>query len=273
MQIISAKRATDDALLRGTGLWRSSYLSQEERRALEGAVMSPRPVNAHIDVVREGERTDNLFLIIEGWACRFMTTREGGRQFSALLVPGDICDLGSLLFDRLDGGIRTLTPAKVVALPRGSAMALAAHHSGIARTFTRLTLVENAILGKLALALSRRSAKQRLAHLLCELSVRVGMEQEDERSFDFPLTQEQIGDAIGLTSVHVNRTVRLLRAEGLIAIANRTMTLRSVGKLRQIGGFDPRYLHMERDVAEAATRDPYPKSPVSHAVSFSQLGA
>jgi CRP-like cAMP-binding protein len=273
MQTISANRETEDGLLRSTGLGRLTFLSQEERRALEGAVISPRSVNAHTDLVREGERTDHLFLTIKGWACRYTTTREGGRQFSALLVPGDLCNLDSLLFDRLDCGVRTLTPATIVALPRESALALAEQHPGIARMFTWLAFVENAILGRLALTLGRRSAKERLAHLLCELSARLDMGHGDESSFEFPLTQEQIGDALGLTAVHVNRTMHTLRAEGLVAIASRTMSLLSVAELRQIGGFNPSYLHIEQAEAGSTNRVDTPKSAVASAISFSHLGA
>lgn len=229
----------------GTRLWASHFLSRDERDALEDAVVSTRSVNANTDLVREGERMDTLFIVAEGWACRYTTTREGGRQLPALLVPGDVGNLDSLMFDRLDYGVRTLTQATIVALPRDRALALAAQHPGIARTFTWLALVENAILSKWALSLGRRSAKERLAHLLCELSVRLDAEDGNESSFAFPLTQEQVADALGLTSVHVNRTMQQLRSDGMVATANRTIILPDLQGLRQIGGFDPRYLHAE----------------------------
>lgn len=263
MQMTPASREMDDELLRGPRLLRSSFLSREERYVLEKALVSSRPVNAHVALVREREHTDNLFLIIEGWACRYTTTREGGRQISALLVPGDFCNLDSLLFDRLDCGVWTLTPATIIVIPRASALALATEYAGIARTFTWLAFVENAILAKLTLALGRRSAKGRLAHLLCELSARLGVEQDDESSFEFPLTQEQIGDALGLTSVHISRTMQLLRVEGLVETANRTMTLRSVAKLSQMGGFNPSYLHIERTEVVSTPPVTYPKSLAS----------
>lgn len=231
--------------LAGTRLCASRLLSREEQHALEDVVSPLKSVDAGTDLVREGERADSLFIVSKGWACRYTTTQEGGRQLPALLVPGDIGNLDSLLFDRLDYGLRTLTRAMVVVLPRDRALALAAQHPGIARLFTWLALVENAILSKWALSLGRRSAKERLAHLLCELSVRLDAEDGDQSSFAFPLTQEQIADALGLTSVHVNRTMQQLRSEGLIAVANRTMTLPEVARLRQIGGFDPRYLHID----------------------------
>ena len=236
--------------LAGTRLWASRFLSREERDALEDAVVATVSVNANTDLVREGERTDTLFIVVDGWACRYTTTREGGRQLPALLVPGDVGNLDSLMFDRLDYGVRTLTQTTIVPLPRDRALALAAQHPGIARTFTWAALVENVILSKLALSLGRRSAKERLAHLLCELSVRLDAEDGNESSFAFPLTQEQVADALGLTSVHVNRTMQQLRSDGMVASANRTMTLPDVQGLRQIGGFDPRYLHT-KPAAEA----------------------
>lgn len=230
--------------LAGTRLWASRFLSREEREALD-AVGSTRSVKANTDLAREGEPTDTLFIVAGGWACRYTTTREGGRQLPALLVSGDVGNLDSLLFDRLDYGVRTLTQATIVALPRDQALALAAQHPGIARTFTWLALVENVILSKWALSLGRRSAKERLAHLLCELSVRLNAKDGDESSFAFPLTQEQVADALGLTSVHVNRTMQQLRTEGLVATEKRRMIIPNVAQLRYVGGFDPRYLHID----------------------------
>ena len=143
------------------------------------------------------------------------------------------------------------THSTIVALPRDRALALAAQHPGTARTFTWLALVENAILSRCALSLGRRSAKERLAHLLCELSVRLEAEGENESSFACPLTQEQLADALGLTAVHVNRTMQQLRNGGLVATENRTVTLPDVERLRQVGGFDPGYLHV---IAPAQTQ-------------------
>lgn len=231
--------------LAGTKLWHSRFLSREEQRALGDAISSVKRVGPNVDLVREGEPRDSLYIVAEGWACRYTTTREGGRQLSGLALPGDVANLESLLFDRLDYSVRTFTSATLVTVPGDRALALAAEHPGIARTFAWLALVENAVLGKWALSLGRRSAKERLAHLLCELSVRLDAEDGNESSFAFPLTQELLADALGLTSVHVNRTMQQLRTEGMVATANRTMTLPNVSGLRQIGGFDPAYLHID----------------------------
>jgi CRP-like cAMP-binding protein len=227
-----------------TRLWKSGLLSHEEQEAIEKAVSPAKSVSGNIDLVREGERADALFIITDGWACRCMSTREGGRQIPTLLLPGDVANLDSLMFDQLDYGVRTITEVTTVSLPQDRALALAAQHPGIARAFTWLGLIENVTLSKWALSLGRRSAIERVAHLLCELSVRLGRSSDGKSSFDFPLTQEQIADALGLTSVHVNRMLGQLRIDNLITSVNRIMTIPDVAKLGRFGGFDPRYLHI-----------------------------
>jgi CRP-like cAMP-binding protein len=237
-------RPASPSSLSRTRLWKSGLLSHEEQDALEDAVSPAKTIGANIDLVREGERADALFIVTDGWACRCMTTREGGRQIPTLLVPGDVANLDSLMFDQLDYGVRTITRVTIVSLPQERALALAAQHPGIARAFTWLGLIENVTLSKWALSLGRRSAIERVAHLLCELSVRLGRSSDGKSSFDFPLTQEQIADALGLTTVHVNRMMGHLRADNLISSVNRIMTISNPAKLRRLGGFDPHYLHI-----------------------------
>lgn len=220
--------------------WASGSLSHEERRALDDAGSSPRDVKAGVDLVSEGDRADDLLILTEGWAFRYATTERGGRQISALLLPGDIGNLDSLMFDHLEYGVRTLTDAMVVELPRARALALGDRFPAIARMFTRLAMSENRVLTKWLLLLGRRSARERLAHLLCELSVRLGT--EDEAGFVCPLTQEQFADLLGLTSVHVNRTLQQLRQDGLIATDGRKVSIPDLDRLGDLAAFDPSYL-------------------------------
>ena len=231
--------------LAGTRLRNSCLLSGDEQDVLDAAVLPPIAVGANVDLVREGDRTDGLFIVLEGWACQYTTTRDGGRQLSALLVPGDVGNLDSLMFERPDYSLRTLSKARIAVLPRERALALAAQHPGIARTFTWLAMVENAVLGRWTLSLGRKPALDRLAHLLCELSVRVGAEDGGKSNFACPLTQEHFADALGLTSVHVNRTMQQLRLAGLLVTVDRVVTLPDLPALRRVGGFDPRYLHLD----------------------------
>lgn len=222
----------------------SAFLSSEERRALE-AELAQQFARANTDLMREGDVADRLYIVAEGWACRYKITRHGLRQIVALLTPGDMANLDSLVFESPGYGVRALTNATMLAIPRKQALALATHHAGIARTFTSLALMENAILSQWTVRLGRFSAKKRLAHLLCELSARLDAGNENEGSFELPLTQEQLGDALGLTAVHVNRTMQQLRVDGLIATANRSVTILDRDRLRYAGEFNPAYLHIQ----------------------------
>jgi CRP-like cAMP-binding protein len=232
--------------LAGSRLSASAFLSREERQALEDATLPARTLRPNTELLREGAHADDLFVIVEGWACRYATTSDGGRQLTALLLPGDMGNLDSLMFSRLDYGVRTLTEVTVVAVPRDWALALAVQHPGIARTFTWLALLENVILTKWTQSLGRRSAKSRLAHLLCELGARLDAGDDGESRFTLPLTQEQIADVLGLTSVHVNRVLQELRADRMVVTRYRRMILPDVARIRESCGFDARYLHMEQ---------------------------
>jgi CRP-like cAMP-binding protein len=229
--------------LLNTRLWTSGLLSPEELYVLENSLLPEKVHRPGSVLIREGEQEDTVSILLDGWACRFQTTRKGGRQLPALLVLGDIVNLDTLMFDRLDYGVQTLTQATTTGLPRSRAQALFAKHSGIARMFTWLAMVENTILSRWALCLGRRVAIERVAHLLCELSVRLAGEERQVSSFALPLTQEQLGDAVGLTSVHVNRMLQALRNDGLIQICNRHVTIPDMARLRRFSGFDPSYLH------------------------------
>jgi len=243
-QPASASRHAANTSLAGTRLGASPYLSSEERHALEGAALAIRSIAAGTDLMREGERIDLFYIVIEGWACRFKTTRDGSRQIVALLMPGDVANLDSFAFGRLDYGVRSLTAIKVATIARDRLSALSDQHAAIAKTLAWLAMVENATLGQWALCLGRQSARQRLAHLLCEISVRLS-EDDAGGSFELPLTQEQVADTLGLTSVHVNRTIQQLRAEGLIEARGRTMSIVDFEALCRIGEFDPAYLHAD----------------------------
>lgn len=247
-------------------LYASGCLSAEEKSALEDIVISSREHGAGRDLVRQREGADRLYLITRGWACRYTITQDGGRHLPALMVPGDIANPDSLLFARLDYSVRTLTAATVVELLRDRVLELASQHRGIAQAFIWLTLIENAVLIERALSLGRRAAREGLAHLLCELGVRLGAD-EARPCFSFPLTQEQIADVLGLTPVHVNRTIQQLRAEGLVEINSRTVTVPDAVALRQVAGFHPGYLRFEQNRHDRATDV---DGPSHHALNFAR---
>ncbi|WP_242141230.1 MULTISPECIES: Crp/Fnr family transcriptional regulator [unclassified Sphingomonas] len=202
-----------------------------------------RSIGASKDFVRESDSADHVHIVLEGWAYRYKLTRDGRRQIVALLIPGDTANPDTILLKSRGYGLRTLTPVKVLSMPRERLLVLAEKHPGIAKTIAWLAMIDSATLSQLAVCLGRRSAKQRIAHLLCELSERL---RSGDDTFEMPLTQEVIADTLGLTSVHVNRTLQLLRSEGLIEPGKRVMTITDADALCRLGDFDPDYLHDPR---------------------------
>ena len=229
--------------LADTRLARSGFVSDGERAALLKVHLGQRSLEPGEELLAEGSVPDNLYFMSAGWADRFVTTGSGTRQIPTLLVPGDVCNLDNFLFPRADCGVRAATDTAVLCLPRprALALALASEHPGVGRAFTWLALGENAVLTQWAVGLGRRSARQRLAHLLCELHTRTSS-GPDGGDFELPLTQEVIADTLGLTPVHINRTMHCLRADALVGTAGRKVTILDIQRLRALAEFDPSYL-------------------------------
>jgi len=202
-------------------------------------------------LVDERGRSEHLHLLTDGWAYRYATTRDGARQILAVLLPGDFCNLDGLSLACCDYGVRALTPVTTLSLSPARAMTLAAQHAELMQLFLRRIAVENAMLGRWTLCLGRKSSEARLAHFLCQLATRLGASAgEDSFTFDLPLSQEQIADVLGLTPVHVNRTLQNMRANGSIATRGRSTTIPSLSALCRVGEFDPGYLH-QKELAAA----------------------
>lgn len=221
----------------------SGILSAEDVEALEAITSAPRSLRAGVDLVSEDLRTDNIHLLTEGWACRYKSTRSGYRQITGLIIAGDVCNLDSLMLPQVNFGVRTLTAATAIGMPRDRVQALAAERPGVARVFTWLAIAENVVLSELALSLGRQSARERVAHFLCEIAARLGGRGASTSDFELPFTQEQIADVLGLTAVHVNRTLKQLREEGLIVVTNRRIHVPDMAELSRVGEFDGSYLH------------------------------
>jgi CRP-like cAMP-binding protein len=240
-----------DALI--AKLRRLGPVSVEEIEALEDAARRVRQLGPREDIVRDGERPSECSLILEGFACRYKLTPNGKRQIMAFQIPGDVVDLHSLLLREMDHAVGTMTPCRVALIPQGALLELMDRHPRLARALWRDTLVDSAIFRAWMIGIGRRSAYQRIAHLLCEVFVRVsavGLVQD--HSFDFPVTQADLGDSLGLSVVHVNRVLQALRGDGLITLKGRTLTIRDWQRLKQAGQFEPSYLHLDGESAQAA---------------------
>ncbi|MFC4172489.1 Crp/Fnr family transcriptional regulator [Microvirga sp. GCM10011540] len=198
------------------------------------------------DVVREGDRPIQCCLILEGFACRYKLTEKGKRQIFAFHTPGDIPDLQSLHLKTMDHSLGTLTPCKIAFIQHEHLRELFRQHPRLAEVFWRDTLIDAAIFREWMLGIGRRSARTRLAHLLCELFMRlkvIGL--AGSNSIPLPLSQAEMGDALGLSTVHINRTLQELRGEDLVAWDGGILTILNWEGLMQAGEFDTTYLHLQ----------------------------
>ena len=220
-----------------------TVLSEQDREALDGLCRDVREVPARHDIMRDGDKPDHVHLMLEGWAARYKILPDGGRQITAFLVPGDFCDVHVTILSQMDHGIATLTPTRIAFIPHHAIKAVT-ERPQLARALWWATLVDEAVLRAWIVNLGRRDAFQRMAHLLCELHLRmknVGLAAEG--GFDLPVTQEDIADALGLTPVHTNRVIQRLRREGLITLKGHDLVILDPEGLRKTAGFNPAYLH------------------------------
>ena len=221
-------------------------LSDADRAALGALVPKVRHVAARVDLIHEGDAPESVHLILEGYACRYKVLPGGQRQIMAIFVPGDFCDLNVFILDQMDHTIGTISPCQVVSIPRQSVEEITAHHPAITRAFWWCALVDEAVLREWLVNMGCRPANQRIAHLFCELLVRLeAVGQVEDGSYAFPFTQQDVADAMGLSEVQVNRSLRELRGLGLITLKQRVLTVLDVVGLQAYCRFTPNYLHLK----------------------------
>ncbi|MCJ2106707.1 helix-turn-helix domain-containing protein [Methylobacterium sp. E-041] len=220
-------------------------LSDADKALLERISAPSRIVPSQTDLVREGEAPKGVFLVLEGMACRHKVRTNGTRQIMAYLVPGDLCDLDVALLDTMDHAITTLSASKVVCIPPQVIAEVMEHHPQLARALRMSTLVDEATLREWLVNVGCRSALERVAHLFCELQVRMqAVSLADGDSYDMPVTQAGLADTTGMSIVHLNRTLQELRGERLIKLRQRRMTILDLPRLRTLAEFKPNYLHL-----------------------------
>ena len=181
---------------------------------LERINVNSRYVALGTDLVREGDKPDGVVLVMDGMACRHKHRANGARQIMAYLVPGDTGDLDVALLDEMDHTVTTFSACKVVCIPPETVADLL-QHPRIARALRMSTLIDEATLREWLVNVGRRSAVERIAHLFCELLVRMeAVDLASGNSFDLPITQVDIADTTGMSGVHVNRSLMELRRRG-----------------------------------------------------------
>ena len=222
-------------------------ISAEEEQALRGAVAEVREYPADATIIRAGEPLSVSMLLLDGILCRYKDLSQGQRQITELHVTGDFADLHSFTLKRLDHNILTLTPCRIGIVPHERLTRITEQHPHLTRLYWFSTNMDAAIHREWEVSLGRRSAIARIAHLFCELRVRLGIVgMTDGDSYALPLTQAELGECMGLTSVHVNRTLKELRERGLVEFRSGRVTISDLPALEQIAEFDPGYLYLER---------------------------
>ncbi len=222
---------------------------------LEAACRHPRDYPANHDLIREGDVPGPVFVVLKGWACRYKILPGGGRQIISFLMPGDFCDMHVAVLDAMDHSIATLTEATIVTIARAQMEELVEVRPGLAKAFWWTQLVDEGVLRATIVSMGRRSSRERVSHLLCELCFRmrnIGIATAD--TFVMPFTQIVLADAVGLTPVHVNRIVRKLRSSGALEVGSGTLVIADIAQLAQIAGFDDNYLHHRLGPARVSSR-------------------
>ena len=197
-------------------------------------------------MVEEGERATHSSLLLEGYAARSKYTADGARQIMEFQIPGDFIDLHSYPLECLDHSITAISDCTIVQLKHQDISELIAKNPRFARIFWFATMADASIHREWILNLGSRSGVERVAHLLCEMYCRseiVGL--TDNHSFQFPVTQAQIGEALGFSAVHIGRLMRELRDSGLVTFQRKVIHLHDWPALQELAGFDPDYLYLQ----------------------------
>jgi CRP-like cAMP-binding protein len=221
-------------------------LNAGERRRLEALATATKQFKRGEDIVSEGARPAHSSLLLEGFCCRYNVLPDGRRQISAIHVAGDFVDLHSYLIKEMDHGVAALSPCRIALVPHQRLTELTRQAPHLTRMLWLSTLIDSSIFRQWITSLGRRSAVSRVAHLFCEVYLRletVGL--TDGLTCAFPLTQRDIADSCGLSIVHANRTLGTLRKRKLATIRRNWLEIGAWDRLAAAAEFDPQYLHLD----------------------------
>ena len=228
-------------------LERRDRLTAEEVLVVERLVSKPVPVAEGADMVREGESPLHSTVMISGFSARYTTFSDGKRQISAVHVPGDFVDLHSLLLRPMDHSVVALTDCSVVEVPHTLLREISERHPHLTRLLWTLTVIDAAIFRQWLIASGHLPAVGQIAHFFCELWTRLSLVGLTEgRSYDLPIAQADLGDAMGLSAVHVNRCMMALRRNGLLEWRGGRVRILDWDGLRTSAAFDGQYLNLEQ---------------------------
>lgn len=213
--------------------------------ALPHTLMSLEPGDY---LVREGDLPTSCAVLVSGFAYRQKLTGAEGRQILSIHIPGEALDFQHIFLDVADHSVQMLTRGDVAIIPRADIQRICRAREAVGHAILINILVEASILRECVLNIGRRDAKSRLAHVLCELAVRLdAYDLAEDMGYHLPMTQAELADALGLTPVHLNRVIRSLEADGMIKRSNRLISFPDWDAMREVADFNDRYLHLVGD--------------------------
>jgi CRP-like cAMP-binding protein len=237
------KRSPLELLVRKLG--QHSVLDQRDREAILALPYTTRTLEPSAYTVREGDPPQSCAVLLSGFAFRQKVTADGARQIVALHIPGEALDFQHLFLDVADHSVQMLTRAELAFITRAALHELMQARPAVRQAILVAILIEASIFREWVLNVGRRDARSRMAHLLCEFAVRLEAQGlATEYRYELPMTQEQLADAVGLTPVHVNRTLKSLEADGLITRNRRQVSFPNWQRMREVADFTQRYLHL-----------------------------
>lgn len=223
----------------------------DERQRLDELVSGRRHTYAaRTDILVEGEKVNEIHIVLSGLAARYKILADGSRQIMAFLVPGDICDVEVFVLAEMDHSIAALAETECAVVPKRIVESLLTESSNLTRALWWSTMTDSAVLRERIIDHGRRDTRERLAHLLYEILLRYRIVGEaEDNSFRFPLTQEELADATGMTPVHFNRVLQELRSDGLVEFRAKTLRVLDPVRLKAVAQFNSNYLHLDRTEA------------------------
>lgn len=250
----TAQGRTDNLFL-GTGNSLTLHLSAFVRlapadREIMGQALQRRVriLEPRQDIIREGERPRFVNVILEGWAQRYKQLADGRRQILSFFIAGDLCDANVFILKQMDHSLSTVTRVKLAEISQSEFQEIMERSPQIAQALGWNELVTVAIQREWTTNIGQRTAFERIAHLFCEMFVRLRATGRTEGdACEFPLTQSEIAEATGLTQVHVNRTIQEMRRDQLIELRNKRLQVFDLDRLMSVALFNPNYLHLDHE--------------------------
>jgi CRP-like cAMP-binding protein len=228
-------------------------LDADEEAAIRALPMRVKVLGPKQDVLREGESPPRCCVVLEGYACTYRDVGDGTRQILSFHMPGDMPDLHSLHLSQIHNSLGSIGFLTVGVINNVDLHRLCRDYPRVAAALWRLTLIDASIYKEWISNVGARDARTRAAHLLCEIHCRQeALGQIRNKAFNWPVTQIDLGNALGMSVVHVNRTLKELRKSGLIVLDRGTLRIPNFEALMEAGDFDAGYLHMRTANERAA---------------------